>query len=138
VSINGDAYIGNKKITSGVFVIKDDKVSWKTKVSIGYAGFDSTIALALGQPGADYTGRAYINLDIPLYIWGPKGWKCKRHWGVKICWPSGWGNIRIGTLPLHYNQSVSGAVDAAANASIKLGRATLKVNVAKPSVSASW
>lgn len=138
VNINGNVFIANKKITSGIFAIKDDKVSWTTDVSIGYAGFKSTISIALGQPGAGYAGRAYINLNVPLYVWGPKGWKCKRRWGIKICWPSGWGNIRVGTLPLHYNQVVGGSVGADGNVSINLGPATLKVDMAKPSVKASW
>lgn len=136
-AINGSVYLANKKIASGTFAIKDGTVSWPTKVSIGYAGFDSTVAIALKQGAASYAGKAYINVDIPIYVWGPKGWKCKRYWGVKVCWPRSWGNIRVGTLGIHHSTTVKGSISGS-SVGIKLGIATLSVDVSKPSVKASW
>ncbi|MBI5233727.1 MAG: RICIN domain-containing protein [Deltaproteobacteria bacterium] len=137
VNINGGVYLANKKIVSGGFAVKDGKVSWPTKVSIGSAGFDSTVAVALKDGAASFDGRAYINVDIPIYVWGPRGWKCKRKWGIKVCWPRDWGDIRVGTLGIHHNKTVKGSIDGTA-AGIKLGIATLTVDVAKPSVKAKW
>lgn len=136
-AINGSVYLANKKIVSGTFAIKDGEVSWPTKVSIGFAGFDSTVAVALKQGAASYTGKAYINVDIPIYVWGPKGWKCKRYWGVKVCWPRSWGNIRVGTLGIHHSTAVKGSISGS-SVGIKLGIATLSVDVSKPSLKASW
>lgn len=137
VNINGSVYLANKKIMNGGFAVKNGKVSWPTKVSIGSAGFDSTVAVALKDGAASYDGRAYINVDIPIKVKGPTGWKCKRKWGIKVCWPTGWGDIRVGTLSIHHNETVKGSIDGTA-ASIKLGIATLTVDVAKPSVKAKW
>lgn len=138
MNINGGVYLGDKKIKSGVFAVEDGKVSWKTQINIGYAGFDADTWIRLKSPfGPGYSGRAYINVKVPIYVWGPRGWKCKRKWGIKVCWPRDWGNVRVGTLRLHYNQPVGGELSGSA-LNVKLGRAKLKVNLAKPSLSADW
>ena len=74
LNINGGIYIANTQVTSGSFVVDADtgSVSWKNNVNIGFSGFNSTLWLQMKNPyGAGYKGRAYVDLDIPIYVWGP-------------------------------------------------------------------
>ena len=140
LNINGGIYIANASVASGSFIVDaaTGRVAWKSNVGIGFAGFNSTLWLQMKTPyGAGFNGRAYVDLDIPIYVWGAKSWKCKKIWGVKICWPKSWGDIKIGNIPLHYNQSVSGGISGS-TIKFGLGRANLKVDIVKPSLNVSW
>ncbi len=111
LNIFGGLYIANYKIKSAEFAVSNGKISYKESIGIGFAGFDYTVWVLIKSPyGAGVKGRAYLNVNIPIYIWGVKKWGKKKIWlpfrKYTIRYPKKWGWKKIGTIRTHFDKSV--------------------------------
>ena len=138
LTIFGGAYIANTLISSQAFEIKEGRVRWKNRMGVGFAGIDATIWIQFKAPqGAGLDGNAYLDADVPVLIFGPTSWDCTRIFGIRICWPTRWGWIRVGVVRAHFTQGISAGLTGS-TISFGVGPGKLNVNVAKPSLSVSW
>jgi len=112
-------------------MMKDGKISWRDQIGIGFAGIDYTIWVLFKHPyGAGFSGRAFLDADVPIKIYAPLKWK-----GFI---PVKWGWKTIGHIRTHFSKEIAHASIEGSKIKIGIWEADLVVDFAGPSVSVEW
>lgn len=141
-AIFGGVYVANHRLKSANFTIADGRLSYHEDMSIGFAGFEYTVWVLFKNPyGAGVDGDAYLEVDIPVKIWGPTGWSRIRIWlpfrKRTISIPTSWGWIEVARIRTHFDITVHLAVTGEA-VRFGLGPCTLAYNFPRRNLSVSW
>lgn len=136
--INGGFYLFDRALRSASFAIsRGGKVSYSESLGIGIAGIDYTVWVQfLDALGLGLEGNAWVDLDLPIRIWGPTDWDCCC-WDA-ICWPTDWGWITLGTINAHYDAHFGPWELKTQEISVPLAVGTLKYNLASRQTSVDW